>query len=83
MGLRTQLTTDPESRHPYRASGLVPWPILRVGERLLCTPVPSSGQHDSATKPRGGQATQELAEPSPGLTADISRKEGRGEAGSD
>ncbi len=32
QSLKTQLTTDPESGHPYRASGLVPWPNAEVAE---------------------------------------------------
>ena len=38
QSLRTQLPTDPKSKHPYRASGLVLSPIVSLRERLLSYP---------------------------------------------
>jgi len=38
QSLRTQLPTDPKSKHAYRASGLVPWPVSDVAQRLLSYP---------------------------------------------
>ena len=38
QSLRTQLPTDPKSKHPYRTSGLVLSPIVSLRERLLSYP---------------------------------------------
>ena len=51
LSLKTQLTTDPESGHPYRASGLVHWPNSVAGQCPLVIRSHSAGQNDLVTEP--------------------------------
>jgi hypothetical protein len=53
QSLRTQPSTTLGSKQPYRESGLVPWPILRVHGRPL-SPVPGS---DRKAGPACGRCT--------------------------